>query len=70
MFFYFCLSRNFTIINRELMYISLFFDMVTVLTLVVQKVNDAIQRISIGKTNYAIRWIVLSDPLNNWGQYC
>ena len=27
---------------------------------VVQRVDDAIQRISIGKTNYAIRWIVLS----------
>ena len=27
---------------------------------VVQRVDKAIQRISIGKTNYAIRWIVLS----------
>ena len=27
---------------------------------VVQRVDNAIQRISIGKTNYAIRWIVLS----------
>ena len=31
-----------------------------VLVPVVQRVNNAIQRISIGKTNYAIRWIVLS----------
>ena len=27
---------------------------------VVQRVDNAIQRISIGKTKYAIRWIVLS----------
>ena len=27
---------------------------------VFQRVDNAIQRISIGKTNYAIRWIVLS----------
>ena len=27
---------------------------------VVQRVDNAIQRISIGKTNYAIRWLVLS----------
>ena len=30
------------------------------LTPVVQRVDNAIQRISIGKTNYAIHWIVLS----------
>ena len=36
---------------------------------VVQRVDSAIQRISIGKTNCAIRWIVAIHPLNNWGLY-
>ena len=40
---------------------------------VVQKLDNAIHRISVNKTNHAIRWIVIypvdSDiqPLNNWG---
>ena len=36
---------------------------------VVQRVDNAIQRISIGKTNYAIRWIVLTT-LSTTGARC
>ena len=44
------------------------------LALVVQKVDNAIQRISISKTNWVIQWIVIYPvdsaihPSNNWGQ--
>ena len=37
-----------------------FWEIWKVLAPVVQRVDNAIQRISIGKTNYAICWIVLS----------
>ena len=39
----------------------------------VQRVDNAIHRISVGKTNYAIHWIVIYPvdsvihPLSNWG---
>ena len=33
---------------------------ISLLAPVVQRVDSTIQQISIGKTNYAIRWIVLS----------
>ena len=42
---------------------------IKVLAPVVQRVDNAIQRIGIGKTKYAIRWIVAIHPLNNWGLY-
>ena len=38
-----------------------------ILAPVVQRVDNAIQWISIGKTNYAILWIDAIHPLNNWG---
>ena len=43
---------------------------------VVQRLDNAIQRISVNKTNHAIRWIVIYpvdsvvQPLNNRGQVC